>query len=91
MLCILPSSSFCISSHRNAPKAPKSSYIFFCQEKREIVVKENPGIKPTDVLKKLGEEWSKIKGGNTDKYDKLSAADKIRYEGEKKVYEQNKQ
>lgn len=45
----------------NAPKKPLSAYMFFCQENRPKVLEENKDIKATDVMKELGERWSKIK------------------------------
>lgn len=76
----------------NAPKAAKSSYIFFCVEKREEIVAKHPGSKPTEITKLLAEEWKLVKeAGGTGKYDVLSAEDKLRYENEKKLYEAKKE
>lgn len=74
------------------PKRPMSSYIYFANDKRESVVKKNPDMPVTEVSKVLGEMWSKLdKGGKgkngTKKYDDMAAKDKVRYAGEKEVFD----
>jgi len=72
----------------NAPKRALSSYIFFCQEKRQEITQKHPEKTLTEISKILGEEWGKVKSksNGTKKYDKLAADDKIRYEKENEVY-----
>jgi len=75
-----------------APKRPLSSYMIFTQEKRETVLKQNPGASITEISKILGKEWSKLekgKGGKkgTKKYDDLAAKAKARYDLDKEVYD----
>jgi hypothetical protein len=75
-----------------APKRPTSSYMYFAVEKRESVTKQNTNTPPTEIMKILGEMWSKLdkgkKGKNgTKKFDDLAAEDKARYESEKAEYD----
>jgi hypothetical protein len=41
----------------NAIKKPLSAYMVFAKENRE---KFSKGLKPTEIMKKLGEEWQKL-------------------------------
>ena len=40
----------------NAPKRNSSAYLLFGADMRETIKKENPDIKPTEVMKELGTE-----------------------------------
>ena len=40
------------------PKKPRSSYVLWCSDNRAAVTEE--GMKPTEVMKKLGEAWKKV-------------------------------
>jgi len=76
----------------DAPKRPLSNYMYFTQDKRAEIVKNNPNASVTDVSKILGEEWSKLnkgKGGKkgTKKFDESAAKDKARYDVEKEAYD----
>ena len=73
------------SKAANYPKRSKSSYLFFCADKRSVVKTEMPeGTKNTDITRELGKRWNILKDdGKTAKFDKLAAADKIRYQTEK--------
>jgi hypothetical protein len=63
----------------NVPKRNKSSYLFFCQELRSSIVKDNPGIKPNQVMVILGDKWSKLTDEEKKVYDERAASDKQRY------------
>ena len=73
----------------NAIKKPKSSYLFFCAEQREVVkagMKE--GAKSKEVMTELGLKWSEFKTNKKykkefDKYTKMAEDDKERYTNEK--------
>jgi hypothetical protein len=41
---------------KNAPKRNSSAYLLFGADMRETIKKENPDIKPTEVMKELGTE-----------------------------------
>lgn len=71
----------------NLPKKAKSSFLFFCDENREQVKKENPKIKTTEVMKKLGEMWKNC--DNKEKYLDLAESAKISYEEQMDEYNTN--
>ena len=76
-----------------APKKPKSSYFFFCDEHRSNLIekhkKKNKGKKQDKsmmglVAKELGKMWKDLK--DKDKYTKMSVDDKKRYEKEMSTF-----
>jgi hypothetical protein len=73
----------------DAPKRPRSAYIFFCTEKRVEVKEDNPELKGTEVTKKLGQLWKGeyAKESKRVKWVKKATEDKIRYKTEMKTYE----
>ena len=42
------------------PKRPKSSYLFFCEEKRKELMTKNPEDNISAISKKLGEMWKTV-------------------------------
>ena len=72
----------------NAPKRGKSAYIFFCQDMREKVKSENPDMKASEVMAKLGELWNGdyADAKSRQKWIKQADKDKKRYEEEKSNY-----
>lgn len=67
----------------NAPKRGKSSYIFFCVDKREEIKKTNPDMSATDIIKELGRVWSEeTSKADKAKYKLQSKADQERYNAE---------
>ncbi|EPS41355.1 hypothetical protein H072_4754 [Dactylellina haptotyla CBS 200.50] len=71
----------------NAPKRGLSAYMFFANEQRENVRAENPGIAFGQVGKVLGERWKALSDKQRAPYESKAAADKERYENEKKAYQ----
>ena len=75
-------------SDPNAPKGKKSAYIFFCSENRDAAKTEiGADGKATDVTKLLSTWWNELKADEDrsdelEKYTKMAADDKIRYEQE---------
>ena len=69
------------------PKRSKSSFLYFCDEYRQIVRTENPKFKMADVMKKLGVMWSECK--NKDKYVNLARIAKQEYESAMEHYNEN--
>ena len=75
-------------SDPNAPKGKKSAYIFFCSENRDAAKTEiGKEGKATDVTKLLATWWNELKADEDrsdelEKYNKMAADDKIRYEQE---------
>lgn len=45
----------------NAPKRSKNGFMFFTDEKRDVVKAENKDAKPTEISKIIGEMWSALK------------------------------
>jgi hypothetical protein len=60
------------------PKRPKSSFLFFCDEHRDNIRQNNTELKMGEVMKKLGNMWSKCT--NKDKYVQLAETAKDEYE-----------
>lgn len=50
-----------------APKRAMSAYLFFCQENRDSIVKQNPDKSATEVMKIMAEEWGKLNKGKGGK------------------------
>jgi hypothetical protein len=75
-------------SDPNAPKGKKSAYIFFCSDKRDAAKTEiGKEGKATDVTKLLATWWNELKADEDridelEKYNKMAADDKVRYEQE---------
>ena len=76
-------------SDPNAPKGKKSAYIFFCAENRDTAKTEiGKDGKATDVTKLLATWWNELKADEDrsdelEKYNKMSADEKVRYVQEK--------
>ena len=63
----------------NAPTKPRSAYILFCNDERANVVRDNPDISATDVLKKLGQRWRQLSDKDKAHYHEGYAKDRERY------------
>ena len=76
-----------VKKTKTGPKRGKSAYLYFCEAKRDEVRKTlGDDAKASDVTRKLGEMWNKLKSQNkTGEYDKLAEADKERYYSEKEA------
>ncbi|RKO90829.1 high mobility group box domain-containing protein, partial [Blyttiomyces helicus] len=44
----------------NAPKAPMTSYLLFCQDVRDRIKQEYPSWSQTDIAKEMGRRWKDI-------------------------------
>ena len=77
-------------SDPNKPKRVKSAYLFFCEDKRELVKKNNPDIKVSDIMKELSKLWKNISPQELKKYEKLKEKDTERYQDEMEEYNLNK-
>jgi hypothetical protein len=79
----------------NAPKRNKTAYIYFCSDKRADAKSElGDDAKATDVTALLGKMWKELKEDDDrseelEKYNKLAAEDKDRYNEEVKNYTPN--
>ena len=63
-----------------------SAFLHFCAEQREAVKAENPEItgKAGEITKILGQRWKALDGDAKARYNEMAAADKRRYDAEKK-------
>jgi hypothetical protein len=73
----------------NAPKKGKSAYIFFCADMRPQVKEELGEEGKSLIMSELGKRWKELKedenrAAELDRYSKMAADDKARYEEEKK-------
>ena len=71
---------------KDAPKNPKSSYIFFCQDKRSEIKENNPEFLSKDIMRELGRLWKNTTEEDKIKYIDLASNDKERYKEEIKNY-----
>jgi hypothetical protein len=71
----------------NAPKKPLTGYIRFSQEKRAKVKEENPELKGTEIMKKLGEMWKALSDKKKEKYNSPYKAELEAWKEEMKGYE----
>ena len=61
-----------------------SAFLHFCSEQREAVKGEKAGMNVGEVTKALSEKWRALDEAGKQKYVDIAAADKERYEREKK-------
>ena len=66
----------------NMPKKPLSAYIYFSQERREQIKKENPKMPVTHVMKEVSNRWSAMTKDEKEPYIVEAREDKKRYEQE---------
>jgi hypothetical protein len=71
----------------NAPKGAMSGYMFFCAAKRGELLKSKPGMSVPETGKVLGQMWRDLPAKEKEKFNKLAAKDKARYEDEMKAYQ----
>ena len=71
------------------PKKPLTSYMFFCNDKREEIMTANPGKPIGEISKILGEMWKNISEKDREKYDEMNSKDKIRYEEAMEEFNKN--
>lgn len=65
------------------PKRPLSAYMHFAIETRGELAKKHPGEGVTEIAKRLGEMWKKLKDKSV--FEAKAAKDKARYEREVKA------
>ncbi|OMJ29543.1 Non-histone chromosomal protein 6 [Smittium culicis] len=70
----------------NAPKRGLSSYMFFSQEYREQVKRENPEATFGQLGKLMGDKWKSMTDEQKKPYAIKAEIDKKRYEKEKAEY-----
>ena len=70
----------------NMPKKPKSAYMFFCDEHRQTVMKENKDAKMGEISKILGEKWKKLSDKDKEQYVEMNEEAKENYSEAMKAY-----
>ena len=76
----------------NKPKRGKSSYLYFCDDYRVDIKKENPTFTNKQLLTHLGVIWKKHKENDSDiyhKYENLARKDRERYTSEMVFFREN--
>ena len=71
----------------NAPKRPKSGYMFFAEKKRPEIKDAQPELKMIEISKVIGERWKDSTPSTKEKYNNKSEKDKQRYKLEMESYE----
>ncbi|RNF22024.1 putative high mobility group protein [Trypanosoma conorhini] len=71
------------------PKAALSPYILFGNDQRDKIKAENPEMKNTEVLQKLGKLWAEASEAVKAKYKKLAEEDKERFNRELGEYKKS--
>merc|ERR1712080_186386 len=74
----------------NAPKGRMHSYMFFCNEMRPKVWKEQPELKMTELASKLSALWKELGEDQKKKFEEMAEADKKRYENEMELFKEGK-
>eukprot|EP00984_Skeletonema_dohrnii_P016702 scaffold7466_cov119-Skeletonema_dohrnii-CCMP3373.AAC.8 len=70
----------------NAPKKPRSSFMYFSNAKRAEVKVANPDASFGEIGKLLGNEWKKLSDDGKIEYEERAEADKKRYQKEMEDY-----
>jgi len=71
----------------NEPKRGMSAYMYFNKEMRSILKEKNPDLSFGDLGKLVGKSYKALSPEEKEKYNKMAAKDKERYQREMKVYE----
>jgi len=73
-----------------APKKPGSAFMFYLVSQRDDAKKKNPGLKLTELLKLLGQNWKELSESDKQKYQDMATKDKDRYQDEMDAYNKSK-
>lgn len=71
----------------NAPKRPKTGFLFFCDEMRSEVKKTTPSLQMCGVMKELGKMWGTYSDEQKEQFNSQSR--NARSEYEEKIEEYN--
>lgn len=71
----------------NAPKKPRTAFMFYYQEKKSITSEQNPNLRAVEIKKMISKDWKEVSSDNREKYEKQAKRDKKRYEEEIKEYQ----
>jgi len=70
----------------NAPKKPRSAYVFFMEKERKVVKEEDATLRPQHIMKVVGEKWAKLTNEEKEDYEEMAKNDRARYLEEMKEY-----
>jgi HMG (high mobility group) box len=68
---------------RTGPKRPLSSYMYFCQDRRESIKAVNPNMSAKEITSELGRVWKELSDEAKTPYEAQASADKVRFQSEK--------
>ena len=71
------------------PKRPLTSYLFFCNETRDIIKKENPLLLGKQITTELGKRWKQLSDEEKNPYVEKQKLDRERYDNEKSCKQQS--
>jgi hypothetical protein len=71
------------------PKKPLSSYIFFSQQIRDQIRKNNPQMSVNELMKEISARWQKASENEKTPFNELALQDKKRYEDELNLYKKS--
>jgi hypothetical protein len=69
-----------------APKRPRSAYLFYSNEQRPIILQQKPELTPTEVMRALGVAWNAESAETKVLYTAMAEQDKLRYAAEIATY-----
>ena len=70
------------------PKRPMSAWLIFCGTRRATIKAENPELKMTDIVKKMGEEWKAMSEEDKKEFNEQAAEKRKIYDEEMKTYKE---
>jgi hypothetical protein len=70
-----------------APKRNSSAYIFYSNEKRHELKRNNPELSFSDIAKILSKQWKNASAEDRRPYEEMARSDKHRYFSQKKEYD----
>ena len=71
---------------KNAPKRGISAFIFFGNEVRPKIKKQNPNAKVTEIASIIGKLWGELSERDKVKFNRMADVDKARYRKEMETY-----
>lgn len=72
------------------PKKPLSAYIYFSQEEREVIKRENPHMCVSEIMKQVSMRWANMLKIDKKPYEIQASHDKIRYENDLAMFRAKK-
>mgnify|MGYP003303011277 CR=1 FL=1 len=71
---------------KDAPKRAITAPFFYNKERRPILVKEQPGLSNTEIIKVMSQEYKNLPDAKKKPYIQLAEKDKQRYQKEMEAY-----